>query len=120
MSRAWDKAKAGAAWLGKAGMVVGAIVGAVYGGVLFGVAGVIAGAIGGAIGGLVQGAMYGGAAGGVYGAVTDEPKEKVVVVQQQAPARAAAPVQDMAPEGPASTRFQTMVNESRVNTAPQR
>lgn len=126
MSRAWDKAKAGASWLAKAGAVVGAVVGAVTAGLIaaavapgaFGV--IAAAALGGAVvtgaGYALQGALYGGAIGGVYGAVSDEPKEKVAV-QQQASTKAAAQAQDMAQDGPASARFQTMVNESRAKSA---
>lgn len=127
MSRAWDKAKAGAAWLGKAGAIVGAVIGGVTAGLAAaalapGAVGVIAvsALAGAALMGTayaIEGGLIGGAAGGVYGAVTDEPREKVVVVQQQGEAKVPVHAHEMAQDGPSSTRFQTMVNESRTNTA---
>ncbi len=124
MSRAWDKAKAGASWLAKVGAVAGAVIGGVTAGLVAaalapGAVGIIAmSALAGAAitgaGYAIEGGLLGGAIGGLFGAVTDEPKEKTVIVQQ-APAREPVPAQGAAQDGPASSRFQTMVNESRAN-----
>lgn len=130
MSRAWDKAKAGAKWLGSAGLAVGGVLGMLGGGALGALPEAPVGVAGGALIGLAAGAIryglagvvIGGAAGGVYGAVSDEESQNVSL-QKDAPGVSAQKNLDQAVsiqkekeiESPQAntTHHQDRINQSR-------
>lgn len=121
MNRGWEKAKAGAKWLGMAGLAAGAVVGAVLGGLAFGLPGMLGGLIGGGLKLGAAGVIVGGAIGGVFGAVTESISPRRTTDDQAAHAISRAPADTELSAQPALTRssgaFQELVKGSRSQSS---
>jgi hypothetical protein len=86
MGAAWEKAKKGAVFLGKIGLIAGAVLGAGVGLIGYGLPGLAIGLVIGALKMGLDGALVGGVIGGVYGALQNNPPP----ADTPAPMRAAA------------------------------
>jgi hypothetical protein len=118
MATAWETAKTGAKWLGKAGLVAGAVGGAVIGGIAFGLPGIIAGAIAGGLKLALWGVVAGGAIGGVYGAVAERHPAPTTMKLQLSPGQAPQNIENSEPDlmrenDPPIRKFQQAVERSR-------
>jgi hypothetical protein len=126
MSRAWDKAKKGAIWLGEAGLIAGGIIGAMIGvglavsasaGIVGFAAAVLTGIAFGAFKFGIGGFILGGIAGGVYGAVSED-KERIQPQMVNARSMNAAilaeqPVRMAQSQEQAATKYRDLVDQSR-------